>query len=277
MALRPRLVVSIDDINEGSRDVAFEDKVLCRYGNWDSSKDHKYPYLHCDLIDRAGFTTITVSLRNPHIEQHEGKLHVGSYVRIENFGVSNKSEKSYEKGDMPVVLKVQSTTSVLGIEGSNTEFIPKFFHTDSIAEFRKRSHEQWAMATIAVCVIGIRGAYGRFNQLIIADGDNDNDNDIIALGPHFQKEYNQIVEAFNSGQCVMVLFKNITISSTGDRYLRTDPSTIISTVIDTFAQLQLQAIHNKLCTQAQTSSREVCYHLYHFFYLVTAASSYCCL
>jgi hypothetical protein len=27
--------------------------------------------------------------------------------------VSSKSEKSYEKGDMPVVLKVQSTTSVL--------------------------------------------------------------------------------------------------------------------------------------------------------------------
>jgi hypothetical protein len=94
------------------------------------------------------------------------------------------------------------------------------------------------MATIVVCVIGIRGAYGRFNQLIIADGDNDNDNDIITLGPHFQKEYNQIVEAFNSGQCVMVLFKNITISYTGDRYLCTDPSTIISTVVDTFVQLQ---------------------------------------
>jgi hypothetical protein len=138
-------------------------------------------------------------VRNPHIEQHEGKLHVGSYVRIENFGVSNKSEKSYEKGDMPVVLKVQSTTSVLGIEGSNIEFFPKFFHTDSISEFRKRSHERWAMATIAVCIIGIRGAYGRFHQLIIVDGYNDSDNDIITLGPHFQKEYNQIVEAFNSG------------------------------------------------------------------------------
>jgi hypothetical protein len=53
---------------EAEVDVAFEGKVLCRYGNWDSSKDHKYPYLHCDLIDRAGFTTITVSLRIPHIE-----------------------------------------------------------------------------------------------------------------------------------------------------------------------------------------------------------------
>jgi hypothetical protein len=126
------------------------------------------------------------------LKQHEGKLHVGSSVRIENFGVSNKSEKSYEKGDMPVVLKVQSTTSVLGIEGSNTEFFPKFFHTDSISEFRKRSHEQWAMTTIVVCVIGIRGAYGRFHQFIIADGYSDNDNNIIALGHHFQKEYNKL-------------------------------------------------------------------------------------
>jgi hypothetical protein len=29
MALRPKLVVSVDDINEGNRDVAFEGKVLC--------------------------------------------------------------------------------------------------------------------------------------------------------------------------------------------------------------------------------------------------------
>jgi hypothetical protein len=80
MVLRPRLVVSIDDINEGSRDVVFESKVMCRYGNWVISKEHKFPYLHCDLIDRAGFTTITVSLKHPKIEQHKEKLHVGSFV-----------------------------------------------------------------------------------------------------------------------------------------------------------------------------------------------------
>jgi hypothetical protein len=214
-------------------------------------------------------------LKNPHIKQHEGKLHVGLYVRIENFGISNKSEKSYEKGDMPVVLKVQSTTSILGIEGSNTEFIPKFFHIDSISEFRKRSHEQWAIAMIAACVIGIRAAYGHFHQFIIVDGYTDSDNDIIALGPHFQKEYNQIVEPFNSGQCVMVLFENIAINPTRDRYLCTDANTIISTVVDTFVQLQLQIIHNKLCTKAQISSREVCISLPSTsFLLVTAASSY---
>jgi hypothetical protein len=55
----------------------------------------------------------------------------------------------------------------------------------------------------------------------------------------------------------MVLFKNIGISQTGDQYLCTDASTIISTDVDNFVQIQLQSIHNKLCSQSQTSSREV--------------------
>jgi hypothetical protein len=80
MTLKPRLVVSVDDINEGSRDVAFEGKVLCRYRNWDLNKEHKFLYLLCDLIDTIGFTTITISVRNPQIEQHEAKLHVESFV-----------------------------------------------------------------------------------------------------------------------------------------------------------------------------------------------------
>jgi hypothetical protein len=54
-------------------------------------------------------------------------------------------------------------------EDSRNEFIPKFFHTDSISEFQKWSHEQWATTTIVACIIGIRGTYGRFHQLIIAD------------------------------------------------------------------------------------------------------------
>ena len=255
---RPRLVVSVDDITEGSRDVAFEGKILSRYGNWDPSKDVKHPYVHCDLLDRAGYTTITVSLVRPQIEQHEGKLNVGSFVRIENFGVANKSEKSFEKGDMPVVMKVQSTTSVTIIQsGGDNEFSPKFYHSDTIAEFRKRSHEQWAIATIAVCVIGIRGTYGRYHQLVIADGYTENDNDIVALGPQFQSEYSQILEAFNNGQCVMVLFKNISVSQSGERFLRTEGSTILSTVVDNFVQMQLQAIHNRLCATTPTSTREV--------------------
>jgi hypothetical protein len=34
---------------------------------------------------------------------------------------------------MPIVLKVQSLTPVIVIEDSGNEFIPKFFHSDSIS------------------------------------------------------------------------------------------------------------------------------------------------
>ena len=36
---RPRLVVSIDDITNGSIEVAFDGKILSRYGNWDPIKE----------------------------------------------------------------------------------------------------------------------------------------------------------------------------------------------------------------------------------------------
>ena len=168
-------------------------------------KQLKFTYLHCDVIDRLGLTTVTVSLKTPEIEQHQAKFHVGLVLHIENFDVSLKSEKSFEKGDMSVAIKIESTTAVNVVEGKDNEFVPKFYHTDSIGEFRKY-HDQWALATLVVCVISIRGAYGRFNQLLVANGDTENDNDIVAFGPQFQVEYNQIIEAFNNGLCVMVLF-----------------------------------------------------------------------
>ena len=159
---------------------------------------------------------------------------------------------------MPDVLKVQSTTSIFMIEDSRNKLIPQFFHIDSISKFQKRSHEQWATTTIVACIIGIKGTYGCFHQFIIAD------------------------EGFNSGQCVMVLFKNIGISQTRYQYLCTDASIIISTNVDNFVQIQLRSIHNKLCSQSQTSSREVT-TLYYMFttssnqVVVFIASFYCVL
>jgi hypothetical protein len=82
----------------------------------------------------------------------------------------------------------------------------------------------------------------------------ENDNDVVAYGPQFQSGYNQIVEVFNSGQCVMVLIKNIAISQTKDRYLCGESSIIISTVVANFVQMQLHTIHNKMCSKSQTSN-----------------------
>ena len=56
-------------------------------------------------------------------------------------------------------------------------------------------------------MIGIRGAYGCFNQLLVFNGDTENDNNIVTVDSQFQVEYNQIVNAFNNVLCVMVYLK----------------------------------------------------------------------
>ena len=76
------MCVSVNDLSEGTRDVAFECKVLSCYGNWDPKKQLKFAYLHCDVINKSGLTTVTVSLKSLEIEQHQAKFHVKSILRI---------------------------------------------------------------------------------------------------------------------------------------------------------------------------------------------------
>lgn len=43
-----------------------------------------------------------MSLIKAHIHQHEPKLHVGSYIHCEDFGMVNKFDKAFEKGECPL-------------------------------------------------------------------------------------------------------------------------------------------------------------------------------
>jgi hypothetical protein len=77
------------------------------------------------------------------------------------------------------MLKARPITSVVVVEGSENEFVPKSFHTDSISKFSK----QWTTTTIVACVIGIRGTYGCFHELKIAYGYTESKNDLVIIGP----------------------------------------------------------------------------------------------
>jgi len=70
-----QLVVAMDDLDFGIKDV-FEAKVFDRYGTFSqianrSMEDPSYAYLHCDLLNRATLTTITLIMKSPHINMHE--------------------------------------------------------------------------------------------------------------------------------------------------------------------------------------------------------------
>jgi hypothetical protein len=249
-------------LHEGVRDVAFEGKVLTRYGTFDripnqAREQSSYRYLHCDVLDKEGYTTITVSVMFHLVDQHETKFKVGCYVRIENFGIKPKSLKGFEKGDMPFVIRVLSATIVSFVANLESTIVPKFYHMDTITDFWDCSHENWASATIVAVVISIRGEFEHTHQLQIADNLTEYDQDVVALGPQYQKEYEQIVKAFNNGQCVMVLFKNITYTSIGDRHLRCEIYTILSTVIDESVRQYLGQVYLRLGTNNNNSSHEV--------------------
>jgi hypothetical protein len=42
------------------------------------------------------------------------------------------------------------------------------------------------------------------------------DQDVIAMGDNFKLKYEQLLEAYNKGQCTMVLIKNVATTSKGD-------------------------------------------------------------
>jgi phage tail tube protein FII len=71
-----RLDVVVDDLDFEIKDVAFEAKVLNRYGTFDqianrSMEDLNYAYFHCDFLDKATLTTITLRMKSPYIKMHE--------------------------------------------------------------------------------------------------------------------------------------------------------------------------------------------------------------
>jgi hypothetical protein len=71
-----RLIVVMDDLDFEIKDVTFEAKVLNRYGTFDqiankNMEDPSCAYLHCDLLDMATLTTITLNVKLPHIKMLE--------------------------------------------------------------------------------------------------------------------------------------------------------------------------------------------------------------
>jgi hypothetical protein len=67
-----QFVIAVDDLDFEIRNVAFEAKVLNRYGTFDrianrSMENLGYAYLDCDLLDKATLTTLLwyVNLLSP--------------------------------------------------------------------------------------------------------------------------------------------------------------------------------------------------------------------
>ncbi len=94
-----------------------------------------YSYLHYDLLNRVDLTTITLKIKSPHIDMHEQYLQKGMFMRVKIFNIESKSKRGFEKGDMHVVITIESSTIVSPI--TIFEPVPMFFHMDSIRKFKR--------------------------------------------------------------------------------------------------------------------------------------------
>lgn len=54
---------------------------------------------------------------------------------------------------------------------------------------------------------------------MIIDGEGEFDQDVLTMGNNFKLVYEELLEAYNRGQCVMVLIKNMVATSKGDQFL----------------------------------------------------------
>jgi len=55
----------------------------------------------------------------------------------ENFNIESKSKRGFEKGDMHVVIIIESITIMSSILAFQPKLVLMFFHMDSIREFKK--------------------------------------------------------------------------------------------------------------------------------------------
>jgi hypothetical protein len=187
-----RLIVATYGLDFRIRDVAFGAMVFDRYGTFDqiinrSMEDLGYAYLHCDLLDKTFLTKITVRVKSPHIEMHEQHLQKCMFVKVNFLNIESKSKRGFEKGDMHVVITIESITITSSILAFQHELVHMFFHMDSIRKFKSYIHSCKSV-TIVVIVIGVNGiGYNKGEKkLLIIDGEGEFDQNIIIFGNNFK-------------------------------------------------------------------------------------------
>ncbi len=69
-----------------------------------SLKDLGYPYLYCELLNKATLTIIMLKIKSMHIKMHGHFLQKNMYVKVEKFGIKSKFKSGFNKNDMTIII-----------------------------------------------------------------------------------------------------------------------------------------------------------------------------
>jgi len=144
-------MITINDLDYIVCHIVFEGFVFNRYENFDNSS--VFAYLHVDVIDQCGISTMSVTLNGALVILHNNKFIHGNHMQIENFTVTPQAK--WEQGDHDICIRVSSLTLVDVVSHENITF--HFVHTYTIASFCKFLHDKFATTTIVILVISVQG------------------------------------------------------------------------------------------------------------------------
>ncbi len=91
---------------------------------------------------------------------------------------------------------------------------------------------------------------------MITNGKGEFDQDVLVFSNHFKIKYDQSLEAYNGGQFVMLLIKNVTTTSKGIWYIKAQHYTILTKVVYKTTWTHIFKLHSKL-SGAQLALKEV--------------------
>ncbi len=162
--------------------VAFGYFLLSEYGNsslfGSLAKFVAYSYLHANVIDFMGTTTINVSIKGALIKTHSKLIEKGNFL-LENFSVKAKS--NYDKGDSNWTIELSTTIKVKIVPPFDLP-IKLFFHPkDTINSFGWRMLQPYATMTIGFVVIGVHGEINGKFELLVANGTSPEDIHIVDI------------------------------------------------------------------------------------------------
>ena len=108
----------------------------------------------------------------------------------------------------------------------------------------------------------MRGHYKSANnddyyQVIVVYGIGEEGHDTVGFTRAFHEEYTKIKNAFESGENILVMFKNIITTSKHNRFLKMDVFTIVTPVIDEEKRKMLLDIYLRIHNCIKTDCREI--------------------
>jgi len=169
---------TINNLDHIVHDIVFEGFVFNHYEIFDNSS--VFAYLHVDVIDQCGISTMSVTLNGALVTLHGDKFICRNHMQIKKITLT--PQVKWEQGDLNICIRVNNLTLADVLSHENITF--HFVHIYTIASFCKFLHDKFATTTIVILVISVQGEIDRGFDLTIADGETCYDIETISCN-HF--------------------------------------------------------------------------------------------